>query len=183
MASCLLLANEASAVTLLTDDINLANKVEYFETIQDLDDNIFLIQARANGLRVASSSNVRTELGGDIVSNSRLDKEGYSQASKYQQGWEGQGQGRAGANFKKESEVARGAVRHLLEVVLMEEFKEAYGDPLWRQVVAVPPAPTSPHWDLDTLFRLYKKHHIAVFSLAFPPSGRELEESLGRYIP
>ena len=50
------------------------------------------------------------------------------------------------------------------------------------QVVAVPPAPTSPHWDLDTLLRLYKKHHIAVFSLAFPPSGRALEESLERYV-
>ena len=49
------------------------------------------------------------------------------------------------------------------------------------EVVAVSPAPTSPHWDLDTLFRLYKKHHIAVFSLAFPPSGRELEDSLDRY--
>ena len=135
-----------------------------------------MIQARANGLRVATSSNVRTELSGDIVSKSTADKEGYSQAGEYQQG-----PGRAGENFKKESEVARGAVRHLLEVVLMEEFKEAYGDPLWRQVVAVPPAPTSPHWDLNTLMRLYKKHHIAVFSLAFHPSGRELEESLDRY--
>ena len=28
LASCLLLATEATAVTLLTDDINLANKVE-----------------------------------------------------------------------------------------------------------------------------------------------------------
>ena len=36
LASCLLLANEASAVTLLTDDINLANKVEEnFETNQE----------------------------------------------------------------------------------------------------------------------------------------------------
>jgi len=164
LASCLLLANEASAVTLLTDDINLANK------------------ARANGLRVATSSNVRTELSGGLDSHSRPVKEGYlCQGGKYHQGGEAaQGQGRARENFQKESEVARGAIRHLLDVVLMEEFKEAYGDPLWKQVVAVPPAPTSPHWDLDTLFRLYKKHHIAVFSLAFPPSGRELEESLDR---
>ena len=36
LASCLLLANEASAVTLLTDDINLANKVENFEISQEL---------------------------------------------------------------------------------------------------------------------------------------------------
>ena len=133
---------------------------------------------------MATSSNVRTELGGGIsVSNSRPGKEGYSQEGKYLQGGEAQGPGRAGANLHKESELARGAVRNLLEVVLMEEFKEAYGEPLWRQVVAVPPAPTSPHWDLDTLMRLYKKHHIAVFSLAFPPSGRELEKSLDRYTP
>ena len=31
LASCLLLATEATAVTLLTDDINLANKVEHSE--------------------------------------------------------------------------------------------------------------------------------------------------------
>merc|ERR1719430_2059194 len=57
LASCLLLANEASAVTLLTDDINLANK------------------ARANDLRVASSRNVRTELSGGIVSYKEPSKE------------------------------------------------------------------------------------------------------------
>ena len=132
---------------------------------------------------MATSSNVRTELGGGIVSKSRPGKEEYSQERKYQQGGEAQDPGKAGASLQKESEVVRGAIRNLLEVVLMEEFKEAYGDPLWRQVVAVPPAPTSPHWDLDTLLRLYKKHHIAVFSLAFPPSGRELEKSLNRYTP
>ena len=32
------------------------------------------------------------------------------------------------------------------------------------QVVAVPPAPTSPHWDLDTLLRLYKNTTL-LFSL------------------
>ena len=45
-----------------------------------------MIQARANGLRVATSSNVRTELGGGIVSKSRPGKEGSSQEGKYQQG-------------------------------------------------------------------------------------------------
>ena len=139
-----------------------------------------MIQARANGLRVATSSNVRTELGGGIVSKSRPGKEGYSQEGKFRQGGEAQSPGKAGTSLQKESEVVRGAIRNLLEVVLMEEFKEAYGEPLWRQVVAVPPAPNSPHWDLDTLMRLYKKHHIAVFSFAFPPSGRELEKSLDR---
>ena len=139
MASCLLLANEASAVTLLTDDINLTNKVEEnFETNQEQEIiKSFLIQARANGLRVATSNNVRTELSGGLEPNSRPVKEGYCQEATYRQGGEAaQSQGRAGENFQKESEVARGAVRHLLEVVLMEEFKEAYGDPLWRKVVA-----------------------------------------------
>ena len=132
-------------------------------------------------MRVATSSNVRTELGGGIVSKSRPGKKGYSQEGECRQGGEAQGPVKAGASSQKESEVVRGAIRNLLEVVLMEEFKEAYGEPLWRQVVAVPPAPNSPHWDLDTLMRLYKKHHIAVFSFAFPPSGRELEKSLDRY--
>ena len=91
-------------------------------------------------------------------------------------------QGPTKVNSLKESEVVRGAVRNLLEVVLLREFKEAYGDPLWRQVVAVAPQPAPPHWDLETLFRLYKKHHIAVFSLAFPSNGRELEESLDRQV-
>ena len=139
LASCLLLANEASAVTLLTDDINLANKVEEnFETNQvNWMIKSFLMQARANGLRVATSSNVRTELGGGLDSHSRPVKEGFSQGGKCQQGGEAaQVQDRARENFQKESEVARGAVRQLLEVVLLEEFKEAYGDPLWRQVVA-----------------------------------------------
>ena len=91
-------------------------------------------------------------------------------------------QGPTKVNSLKESEVVRGAVRNLLEVVLLREFKEAYGEPLWRQVVAVAPQPAPPHWDLETLFRLYKKHHIAVFSLAFPSNGRELEESLDRQV-
>ena len=140
LASCLLLANEASAVTLLTDDINLANKVEEnFETNQEQEIiKSFLIQARANGLRVATSSNVRTELSGGLDSHSRPVKEGYlCQGGKYHQGGEAaQSQGRARENSEKESEVARGAIRHLLDVVLMEEFKEAYGDPLWKQVIA-----------------------------------------------
>ena len=80
---------------------------------------------------------MRTELGRGLDSHSRPVKEGYSQGGKYHQGGEAaQVQGKARENFQKESEVARGAVRHLLDVVLMEEFKEAYGDPLWRQVVA-----------------------------------------------
>jgi len=159
LASCLLLATEATAVTLLTDDINLANK------------------ARANDLRVASSKDVRTELSGGIVA--------YKEPSKDVGGHKDKGQstrtqGPTKVNSLKESEVVRGAVRNLLEVVLIREFKEAYGEPLWRQVVAVAPQPAPPHWDLETLFRLYKKHHIAVFSLAFPSNGRELEESLDR---
>jgi len=159
LASCLLLATEATAVTLLTDDINLANK------------------ARANDLRVASSRNVRTELSGGIVAYKEPSKEVGGHKDK---GQSTRTQGPTKANSMKESEVVRGAVRNLLEVVLLREFKEAYGDPLWKQVVAVAPQPAPPHWDLETLFRLYKKHHIAVFSLAFPSNGRELEESLDR---
>ena len=85
-------------------------------------------------MRVATSSNVRTELGGGPASSGGPVKESYRQDNQFQQGGQVQGLGRAGTNLQKESEMARGAVRNLLEVVLMEEFKEAYGEPLWRQV-------------------------------------------------
>ena len=136
-------------------------------------------QAQANNLRVATSRNVRAELGGGIVPNKETSKEVGGHKDK---GQSARTQGPLKVNSLKESEVVRGAVRNLLEVVLLREFKEAYGEPLWRQVVAVAPQPAPPHWDLETLFRLYKKHHIAVFSLAFPSNGRELEESLDRQV-
>ena len=128
---------------------------------------------------MASSSNVRTELSGGIVAYKEPSKEVGGHKDK---GQSTRTQGATKVNSLKESEVVRGAVRNLLEVVLLREFKEAYGDPLWRQVVAVAPQPAPPHWDQETLFRLYEKHHIAVFSLAFPSNGRELEESLDRQV-
>ena len=128
---------------------------------------------------MASSSNVRTELSGGIVADKEPSKEAEGHKDK---GQSTRTQGATKVNSLKESEMVRGAVRNLLEVVLLREFEEAYGDMLWRQVVAVAPRPTPPHWDLETLFRLYKKHHIAVFSLAFPSNGRELEESLDRQV-
>ena len=128
---------------------------------------------------MASSRDVRTELSGGIVAYKEPSKEVGGHKDK---GQSTRTQGPTKVNSLKESEVVRGAVRNLLEVVLLREFKEAYGDPLWRQVVAVAPQPAPPHWDLETLFRLYKKHHIAVFSLAFPSNGRELEESLDRQV-
>ena len=77
---------------------------------------------------------MRTELGGGPASSGGPVKESYRQDKQFEQGGQVQGLGRAGTNLQKESEMARGAVRNLLEVVLMEEFKEAYGEPLWRQV-------------------------------------------------
>ena len=73
---------------------------------------------------------------------------------------------------------AQAAIRDLLEVVLVKEFKEAYGENLWESMVSTPPASAPPYWTLDTLLRLYDKHHIAVFGLAFPGNGRKLLEVL-----
>ena len=73
---------------------------------------------------------------------------------------------------------AQAAIRDLLEVVLVKEFKEAYGESLWASMVSTAPAAAPPYWTLETLLRLYDKHHIAVFGIAFPGNGRKLLEAL-----
>ena len=68
-------------------------------------------------------------------------------------------------------------LRDLLEGVLLEEFRSTFGG-MWEKIVNIKPRTSKPYWTLNQLFTLYSKHHMAVFGLNFPRSGRDLKDNL-----
>jgi len=76
-------------------------------------------------------------------------------------------------------EEAKEAVRDLLEEVVRKEFIDAYGEKLWLKIISIKPKPSKPFWSLNNLFKLFDKHHIAVFGLVFPRNGNELKNKIG----
>ena len=68
-------------------------------------------------------------------------------------------------------------LRDLLEGVLLEEFRSTFGE-MWEKIVIIKPRTSKPYWTLNQLFTLYSKHHMAVFGLNFPRSGRDLKDNL-----
>ena len=69
-------------------------------------------------------------------------------------------------------------LRDLLEGVLRDEFLTTYGDNIWEKIVSIKPRSSKPFWTLNQLFTLYSKHHMAVFGLNFPRSGKDLKENM-----
>ena len=121
------------------------------------DDASLANKSRANGVEVASSVTARARLEGGAGEESET---GVPRVSG------------------EVVEGARAACRDLLEAVLVREFQEAYGPKLWKRIVFIQPAASPPRWSLANLLKLYNKHHIAVFGLAFPHSGHSLRTAL-----
>lgn len=76
----------------------------------------------------------------------------------------------------------REVLQQILEAVMLVEMVEAYGEKLWKEIVLIKPRPSPPYWSLDDLFKLFAKHQIAVFSLAYPRQLRDVLEDISDFV-